>query len=182
MLDADQSWSISDAISRLRRLEKYDPTWIEEPLPPANVEELTRLGHHTRIARAGGEDLYSLNDFHRRLKAHALDILQPDIAHVGGLTNALKVCHLAQSMNLLVTPRLLPELSMPVALGTVNCPYIEYVTELQPLLATPLHILDGFAVPSESPGHGIRFDPEAIQRYGVKRGWEHKLEEKTRAY
>src|SRR5438094_284004 len=57
MVDANQSWSIDTAITRIRRLEAYDLYWIEEPLEATDLDGFARLGQHTSLARAGGESL-----------------------------------------------------------------------------------------------------------------------------
>src|SRR5438876_762096 len=88
MVDANQSWTIDQAIGRIQRLEPYDLYWVEEPLEATDLSGFERLGAHITAARAGGESLYSPAAFHDAVRRHALDILQPDVARVGGITNA----------------------------------------------------------------------------------------------
>src|SRR5437763_8200966 len=99
MIDANQSWSIDEAARRLKLLEEFDLVWIEEPLPATNIQGFIELGKRIRIPRAGGESLYSAAAFYDYVCQSALDILQPDVARVGGITNAIEVCHLAQAAN-----------------------------------------------------------------------------------
>lgn len=168
MIDANQSWTIDEAVSRLKLLEKFDLAWIEEPLAATDIQNYKKLGRHTNIPRAGGESLYSIADFYTRVREKALDILQPDAARIGGISNAIKVCHLAKAANLRVAPHVSPELSVTLAAAVSNSSYVEYIPQMDPLLKTRLQIRGGFAIPFETPGHGIEFDNEALRQYEVK--------------
>jgi L-alanine-DL-glutamate epimerase-like enolase superfamily enzyme len=167
MVDANQSWTIDQAIGRIQRLEPYDLYWIEEPLEATDLSGFERLGRHINTARAGGESLYSTAAFYDAVRRQALDILQPDVARVGGITNALTVCHLAAAANLPVAPHVSPELSITVAAAVPNSVFVEYIPQMEPLLKRPLTRRDGYGIPSESPGHGVEFDPEALRRFAV---------------
>jgi len=115
MVDANQSWTIDEAIARTRALEPYRLYWIEEPLEATDLAGFVRLGEHIVTARASGESLYGPAAFHDAVRRGALDILQPDVARVGGITAALAVCHLAAAANLPVAPHVSPELSLTIA-------------------------------------------------------------------
>src|SRR5437588_2478429 len=125
MIDANQSWTIDDAMRRLKLLEEFNLIWIEEPLPATDIQGFIELGKRIRIPRAGGESLYSPAAFYDYVRQGALDILQPDVARVGGITNAMTVCHLAQTANLRVAPHVSPELSVTVAAAVPNSMTIE---------------------------------------------------------
>jgi L-alanine-DL-glutamate epimerase-like enolase superfamily enzyme len=168
MIDANQSWTIDEAVPRLRSLARYDLYWIEEPLPATDIEGYYKLSKQTSICLAGGESLYSLGDFYHYVRRRALDILQPDIARIAGITNAMKVCHLGECANLKVAPHVSPELSVTIAAAVSNSVMIEYVPQMEPILKRRIRIEQGYAFPSNSPGHGIEFDNEALARYEVK--------------
>src|SRR6184192_4605424 len=137
-IDANQSWSIDEATRRLKLLEEFDLIWIEEPLPATDIQGFIELGKRIRIPRAGGESLYSPAAFYDYLRQGALDILQPDVARVGGITNAMKVCHLAAAANLVVAPHVSPELSVSVAAAVPHSVFIEYIPQMEPILKRPL--------------------------------------------
>ena len=168
MLDANQSWTLDEAIPRLKRLEKYDLLWIEEPLLATDLQGFIKLGQHTAIPRAGGESLYSPAAFYEVLRLGALDILQPDVARLGGITRTLEVCHLARSANVKVAPHVSPELSVAVACAVSNSMYVEFIPQMEPILKTRISIENGKAKPAQIPGHGIDFDEEALNRYAVE--------------
>jgi L-alanine-DL-glutamate epimerase-like enolase superfamily enzyme len=169
MVDANQSWTIDQAIGRIHRLEPYDLYWVEEPLEATDLGGFERLGQHIATARAGGESLYSPAAFHDAIRRQALDILQPDVARVGGITNAMTVCRLAGAANLPVAPHVSPELSITVAAAVANSVFVEYVPQMEPVLKRPLLRRDGYGIPFDNPGHGIEFDPAALERFAVRR-------------
>lgn len=168
MVDANQSWTIDQAIPRIRLLEPYDLYWVEEPLEATDLGGFERLGQHITAARAGGESLYSVAAFHDAVRRQALDILQPDVARVGGITNALTVCRLAAAANLPVAPHVSPELSITIAAAVPNSVFVEYIPQMEPVLKRPLLRREGYGIPFETPGHGIEFDPDALDRFTVR--------------
>ena len=168
MIDANQSWTADEAVRRLRMLEEYELVWIEEPLPATDVQGFRRLGLHTRIPRAGGESLYAPAYFYECVRQGALDILQPDVVRVGGITNALRVCQMAYAANLRVAPHVSPELSVTVAAAVPNSMCVEYVPQMEPVLKSRVRLEDGYAVPPDAPGHGVEFDEEALSKFEVK--------------
>lgn len=169
MVDANQSWTIDQAVPRLKLLEEFGLVWIEEPLIATDVEGYKKLGLHTSIARAGGESLYTPADFYHYVRQGALDILQPDVARIGGITGAMQVCHLAQAADLRVAPHVSPELSVTVGAAVPNSMMIEYIPQMELILKKPVRLEDGFAIPPDAPGHGIEYDEAALDRYEVKR-------------
>jgi galactonate dehydratase len=77
--------STSSAIRLARRLEPFDPLWIEEPVPPANRDEIARIARSTSIPIATGERLVTKFEFADLLSKQAASILQPTLARVGGI-------------------------------------------------------------------------------------------------
>jgi L-alanine-DL-glutamate epimerase-like enolase superfamily enzyme len=169
MVDANQSWRIDTAIARVGKLQPYDLYWIEEPLEATDLDGFARLGLQTPIARAGGESLYSVAAFHACVRRGALDVLQPDVARVGGISNALAVCHLAAAANLPVAPHVSPELSVTVACAVANSVFVEYIPQMEVVLTRPVARQDGFGMPADVPGHGVQFDRDALDRFTVGR-------------
>jgi len=93
-----------------------------------------------------------------------------DLARVGGITNALTVCHMAAAANLPVAPHVSPELSITVAAAVPNSVFVEYIPQMEPLLKRPLIRHNGYGIPSDAPGHGVEFDPDAVERFTVPLG------------
>ena len=158
MLDANQSWTVGEAVRRLAMLERYRPYWIEEPLPAGDVQGYTALGSRTMTPRAGGESIYSAAGFYQLLRAGALDILQPDIVRVGGITPALEISGMAHAAGVPVAFHVPPELSVSLAAAIPHSLFIEYVPQMEPGLEAVLEVKDGAARPFPDPGHGVRFN------------------------
>src|SRR3546814_17547737 len=100
-------WSASQAIQAAGRLERFNLEWIEEPLLYHDVQGHADLKRSTRTPIALGESLYSKYQFLNYLKAGAVDIVQADVAFVGGITEWLKVANLAGSFGKPIAPHYL---------------------------------------------------------------------------
>lgn len=92
------------AIDTIRRLERFDPLWCEEPVVPESLELLAEVKGQVRPPISAGERLYTLSDFYRLTRLRACDIVQMDIAHCGGLHVAKKVAAMAAAQDMLVSP------------------------------------------------------------------------------
>ena len=97
MVDANQSLTVKDAISRGRAFQDLGCYWWEEPIPAGDVDGYARLADALDIPIATGENLYTPGDFARFLQRGAVDIVQPDLRRAGGPTALLQIGALAQS-------------------------------------------------------------------------------------
>ncbi len=169
LVDLNQKWSAAEAIQKGSRLDKLNLGWIEEPTLVQDVQGHRQLKQAIRTPIALGESLYSRQQFLEYLRADAVDIVQADVAFVGGITEWLKIAHLADAFGKPVAPHFMMELSLHLLCGVQNSYMLENVvggslTELG-LLETPIEVTGGMGVPSELPGHGIVFDREALSRH-----------------
>ena len=80
----------------------------------------------------------------------------------------MKVCHLAEAADLAVSPHVSPELSTTVAAAVTNSIFVEFIPQMEPVLARPLRVVAGHAIPSDAPGHGIELDEAALERFEVQ--------------
>ena len=94
------------AIRLAKRLEKFDPLWFEEPVPPENGDEMATVAHHTSIPVATGERLSTKYEFRELLDRHAAAILQPSLGRVGGMLEAKKIAGMAEAYYAQVAPHL----------------------------------------------------------------------------
>ncbi|MCX8186717.1 MAG: mandelate racemase/muconate lactonizing enzyme family protein [Sulfolobales archaeon] len=104
MVDANSAYNVNEAIRVGRVLERYEVIWFEEPLPPNNVEGYSELRRKLDVMIAGGESLFTKFQFMEYVRRKALDVLQPDIARVGGITEFMKVVAIAEAEGLLIAP------------------------------------------------------------------------------
>lgn len=160
--DANQAFSVDQAIRRARHYEAADIGWFEEPLPADDVAGHVRLSEATTIPIAVGESLYSPAQFRDYLARGACSVVQVDVARIGGITPWLKVAHLAETFNVPVCPHFLMELHVALCCAVPNARWVEYIPQLDPLTTARMAIEDGHAVASPEPGLGIAWDFAAI--------------------
>jgi L-alanine-DL-glutamate epimerase-like enolase superfamily enzyme len=167
MTDANQAFTVDEAIRRARHYEAVDIAWFEEPLPADDLGGHARLARQTSVPVAVGESLYSPLHFREYLAAGACSIVQVDVARIGGITPWLKVAHLAETFNVPVCPHFLMELHVALCCAVPNARWVEYIPQLDPLTTRGMRIENGRALPSPDPGLGIAWSPEAIDRMAV---------------
>ncbi|MCX5478814.1 mandelate racemase/muconate lactonizing enzyme family protein [Kaistia geumhonensis] len=165
--DANQAFSVDEAIRRARAYEAVDIGWLEEPLPADDVDGHVRLAASTSVPVAVGESLYSAPQFRDYLQRRACSIVQVDVARIGGITPWLKVAHLAETFNVAVCPHFLMELHVALCAAVPNARWVEYIPQLDSLTTAGMRIEDGHAIPSAEAGLGIAWDFAAIDRMTV---------------
>lgn len=171
LVDLNQKWSAAEAMVRGARLDGLGLGWIEEPMLYQDVAGHSALKRAIRTPIALGESLYSRQQFLEYLKAEAIDVVQADVAFVGGITEWLKVAHLAHAFGKPVAPHFMMELSLQLLCGVPNAFMLEDVvggslTELG-LLEEPIRTENGIGTPSPRPGHGILLDMAAVRAHAL---------------
>jgi L-alanine-DL-glutamate epimerase-like enolase superfamily enzyme len=168
MTDANQRFTVDEAIRRARCLTPIDIAWLEEPLTADDINGHVRLSQSTTLPVAVGESLYSHLHFREYLQQGACSIVQVDVARIGGITPWLKVAHLAECFNVPVCPHFLMELHVSLCAAVPNARWVEYIPQLDSLTEEPMRIENGHAIPSDDPGLGIAWDFSAIKRATVE--------------
>ena len=87
-----------------KKLEEFDPMFIEEPVLCEHMENFKEIAASCNIPIATGERLYSRYDFKRLLQAGGVDIIQPDLSHAGGITEAKKIAAMAEAYDVALAP------------------------------------------------------------------------------
>ena len=167
MTDANQRFTVDEAIRRARCLTPLDIAWLEEPLPADDLSGHQRLSESTTLPVAVGESLYSPQQFREYLQRGACSVVQVDVARIGGITPWLKVAHLAETFNVPVCPHFLMELHVSLCAAVPNARWVEYIPQIDSLTTEPMRIENGHAIPSDAPGIGIAWDFDAINRAAV---------------
>jgi L-alanine-DL-glutamate epimerase-like enolase superfamily enzyme len=162
MVDANQSFTLSEALRRAHMLAEFDIGWFEEPLPADDVGAHVTLAAQSRVPIAVGESMYSLSQFKDYMAMGGASIIQVDVARIGGITPWLKVAHMAQGFNMAVCPHFLMELHVSLVCAVPNAPTLEYIPQLEDITTSRLDMRDGFAHPPRVPGLGIAWDWDAI--------------------
>jgi len=177
MMDANQVWSIDEAVAAMRRLRVHEPWWIEEPTSPDDV-----LGH-ARIRReiapirvATGEHVQNRVIFKQLFQAQAIDVCQIDACRIGGVNEAIAVLLLAAKFGIPVCPHAggvgLCEYVQHLALfdyiavsGSLENRVVEWVDHLHEHFRDPAVVRAGRYVAPRAPGYSIEMLPESLDRY-----------------
>jgi len=183
LIDANSCYAPSRAIEVGRLLEEHGYVHFEEPCPYWELEQTKAVSDALDIDVAGGEQDCELPTWRRMIELRAVDIVQPDVCYVGGLSRALRVARMAEEAGLPVTPHC-ANLSM-VTLFTMHLlraipnpgRYLELSIEGQEyypwqeglFVESPYAIVDGEARVTERPGWGVEIDPEWLARAAYRR-------------
>ena len=183
MVDINGNYRADQAVRTANALAKFDITWIEEPVPPENPDGYRRVREHTDVPIAAGEAHYGRFAFKRLIDEGLVDIVQPNLARCGGLSEARRIATLASTANVGVRPHIWNSAvglaaAVQFAASVTDYPHarvtpdpmmVEFDRSENPLrtdlLETPFDPTGGeLAVPQE-PGLGITLDEDAVERY-----------------
>ncbi|MDG2050521.1 MAG: mandelate racemase/muconate lactonizing enzyme family protein, partial [Myxococcota bacterium] len=160
-----------------KRLEKFDPLWLEEPCPPENAEEMARIAESTSIPIATGERLAFVHDFHRLFSAGACHYAQPDLGSCGGFTGARQIATLAEAHYVLLAPHVwggpiitAAALQLDAAIPNFLIQESIHKSDLffDEILKDPFVWEDGDLLLPDRPGLGFELDEAKIEPYLVK--------------
>jgi L-alanine-DL-glutamate epimerase-like enolase superfamily enzyme len=126
MADAYMGWDLDYARAMVRLLEPFDLRWLEEPLIPDDLEGYAALTRESPIPIAHGEHEFTIRGFAEIVRQGAARILQFDTNRVGGITQAVKVCALAEAFELTVVPHAGQVHNYHVVASQPACPMAEY--------------------------------------------------------
>jgi L-alanine-DL-glutamate epimerase-like enolase superfamily enzyme len=162
MADANQGLTESQAIRLGRALEEFDLTWFEEPLPAWDLDGLARVAAALDTPIASGETEYTRYGFRRILELRSADILMPDLQRVGGVSEFIRVGHMAESYDIPVSSHLFPETSLQVLGALANTIYLEYMPWFSKLYNETIKFAEGQAIVPERPGWGFTFNQDYV--------------------
>ncbi len=157
----------ASAIRLARRLEPYDPLWLEEPVPPDAPDEMAKVARATSIPIATGERLTTKYDFARLLQAGAAAILQMNLGRVGGILEAKKIAGMAEVQHVQIAPHLycgpiVGAANIQIATCSPNFLILESIESWggfhSEILVKPIQFEDGHVIPSGAPGLGVELD------------------------
>jgi L-alanine-DL-glutamate epimerase-like enolase superfamily enzyme len=174
MLDVNCTWTLNEARTIAKDLKSFSLKWLEEPVwPPENYDGLAEVRRTTGIPIAAGENVSTLLDFERLLKAEAVDFVQPSPGKMGGISELCKVFSIAAVHNIAVMPHsfydgpgLLAAIHATAALGTVDSmiEWRRFDLEAQ-IYGDALSPVGGRIRVPQGPGLGIEPDPSVIRAY-----------------
>ena len=176
MVDAHGTWSVRDALRFARKVERCDLAWFEEPVSADNLPGLAEVRRATDIPIATGENEQTRFGFRDLIAAGAADILQPDIAIAGGITESQRICALAAAHELTVAPHLwgsaiLFAAGLHLCVATPCATTVEFSRGENPLLhdlvEEPFDLRDGYVSAPERPGLGLTLRRDFVRSITV---------------
>ena len=177
MIDAGQVWDTKTALRMAAMLEQYDVGWLEEPVAPDNLTGYRALSERSSLTIAGGEAESDYAAFERLIDVGGLDLIQPDLARCGGLSQGRRLAWLAHQRHRRVVPHafksgVLVAASTHFAAAIPNGGLIEHTVSSSPiardLVRREIDFDDGqVRVPLDQPGLGVEIDAEVMERLRV---------------
>ncbi|MBZ8141842.1 mandelate racemase [Rubrivivax gelatinosus] len=177
MVDANQAWSLDEAVAAGNRMAGHELAWLEEPIrADAPLAHWTRLAQEQPLRLAGGENLAGLERFEAFAAADGVSVIQPDVGKWGGLSACLQVARLAQRHGKCFCPHwlgagigLAASLHLKAAVGGPGMVEVDAnPNPLRELLAQPPFVLDAGAVRlDDTAGLGVEPDLRAARRFLV---------------
>jgi L-alanine-DL-glutamate epimerase-like enolase superfamily enzyme len=178
--DAYMGWDVGYSIEMAKLLQPYNLSWLEEPLMPHDIEGYLELKRRCPWQRwSCGEHSYGKWEFKQLIDRRVVDILQPDINRAGGITEALKICAMAEAAGLPVVPHSNEAHNLHVIFSRAAnvCPVVEYFPDVEPDTGNELFwklfaglpvAVDGRLVMNDAPGLGIQMRSESIADLEIK--------------
>lgn len=174
LLDANCAWADAQtAIRFCKAFEAFSPFWIEEPTIPDRIAVSAEIKQAINIPIATGETESTRWAFADLIRQKAADILQPDVTIVGGISEWLKVAHMASALDVKIAPHYNADIHVHLVAAIPNGLFVEFfdravgIKVFDDVLRQPLKAKDGYLEVPERPGLGIEFDEEALRRFRI---------------
>jgi L-alanine-DL-glutamate epimerase-like enolase superfamily enzyme len=177
----DAGWTLprspQETIAMCRRMEPFDPFWIEEPCHPDDYDAYRAVAEASPLRIAAGEQEGTSWGFDLLIRLGKIDVAQPDLSRCGGFTVARKVIEQAGAAGIDVCPHawqsdLLTAASLHLNAVLPNALFQEFNVCDDPisrtLTRTPLVLEDGLLAVPQGPGLGVEVNMDTVNRYRVK--------------
>jgi len=180
MVDVNGTWDVETAIRMLKLWEPYHIYWLEEPVHPDEIPGFVQVH---KVARelgnfiATGEQHGTLYDFRELIENDCVDVIEPDSAYCGGITEFLRIADLARAYSVMISPHVLQHIHMHLVATLQEAMWVEFFMVDNPLMSFVIRL---FPEPKEAlqhrngmldlptaPGFGLKLDPELAARCKV---------------
>ena len=175
LVEAHAKFNVMNAIQIGKRMEEYFPLFYEEPVSQERVAELAEVRSRVNIPIATGERLYTKFPFAEIVEQHAADVLQPDIANAGGITELKKIAIIAEAKHITMAPHnvcspvgAMAEMHLDASI--INFEIQEYHAEFYTehyftVLDGFTRQVDGYVELSDAPGLGLELNEAEIAKH-----------------
>jgi galactonate dehydratase len=178
MIEVHGRLNVPTAIAMARALARFDPRWFEEPVPPESIDALADVRANSPIPIAAGERYFEPERFMELIYKKAVDILQPDVGHVGGMLEAQKIAAMGHARFLPVAPHnptgpVVNAMTLQFAATIPNFCILETISVDVPwrkeIVRETLTFTNGEITIPNVPGLGLELNEEACLRHPYRR-------------
>lgn len=178
MVDGSEHYTVPTALEIAKALADVDVLFFEEPVPQHNREGIARLVEKSPVPIAYGEHLFTTHDFQDCLLHRRADVIQPDAAICGGISEARRITALAETFGVPVVPHaaagpMALAANLHLAASAANVQMLEYSFTLDRLwremlrepILSPSALQDGQLAVPQGPGLGLLINEDVWHRY-----------------
>ncbi|HET7814904.1 MAG TPA: enolase C-terminal domain-like protein, partial [Candidatus Baltobacteraceae bacterium] len=177
MIDANQRWSIEEAIANVRQLSRFNPVWIEEPTHPDDILGHVRIAQAVApVAVACGEHIPNAVVFKQFIRSGAMQVAQIDVCRSGGVNDVLATMLMAAKYDIPVCPHAggvgLCELAQHLSIfdyiavsGRFDGRVLEFVDGMHEHFVDPAVVRNGRYVVPARPGFSSQFKAESLEHH-----------------
>jgi len=178
MADAHGTYSAAEARRFCDGVADCDLFWFEEPVNPDDRDAAAEVRAYATMPIAAGESEFTRFDFRDLIQHRAVDVLQPDLAICGGITEGRRIAALAEAHQLALAPHLWGSAlsfaaGLHLAFASPSAIILEYSLGANPLLRElpeeQVEVRDGMIAAPVKPGLGVTPRSEFVERYAVRR-------------
>lgn len=175
MADAHGTWTVAEAKAFCRMVEDQDLYWFEEPVSADDKQGLAEVRRSSAVPISTGESEFTRHDFREIAELRGADVLQPDLAIAGGLTEGMRIGAIASAFNLRLAPHLwsgAPAFAAGLHLAATQSAgfILEYSLGHNPMLHDLIEedfpVEDGMVAIPDRPGLGITVREAFLEQYG----------------
>lgn len=177
IIEAHGRFDVPTAIRLGHALEDFDVLWFEEPIPPQNLEGLAEVKRRIKVPVSGGERLYNKWEYKTLFDLKAVDYIQPDVSHAGGILELKKIAAMAEANHIPFCPHnpsgpVANAATLQLAACVPNFFLLETMSSDVPwrreICDEEVVFTDGKMGIPDKPGLGIDIFPERMEKYPYK--------------
>ncbi|MBV8084838.1 MAG: mandelate racemase/muconate lactonizing enzyme family protein [Chloroflexi bacterium] len=166
LVDANQSWSVKHTLRVAPEMDRYRLFYFEDPVSHNDYDGLVRIAQTLDTPLAAGESYHEIEPFRHLLERRGLDIVMVDL-NVGGLTQWMRVAHLAEAHGRPIVSHLCPEVLSHAVAAVPHGVIVEYLPWAAGIFKEPLAPIAGEVVHTAKPGIGLEVDDAAVEKYAL---------------
>jgi galactonate dehydratase len=175
LIEGHDRFSVSTAIEVGRALAEFKPFWFETPVMSTEIAAMVEVARAVPVRVVGGERSSRLGEFAQLLESRVIDVVQPEILHVGGVSGLMKIAALAESYEAFLAPHnarspLTTVANVHVGATIPNLLIQEcfddfHVAWSREILSGAVTITDGYIEVPDAPGFGVELNVEEMAKY-----------------